>query len=99
MGKVKNIEKTSNFQYEVLKKENKDIKEVSLKPLTVDDDLIGSYTTTCKLNLRKGAGKNFDVITVINKGDQVFCDGNFKNEWLYVLYGEYEGWCMKEFLK
>lgn len=62
-----------------------------------------SYTTTSDLNLRAGAGTNKDKVTVIPKGGKVRCYGYYTNvgntAWLYVVYGNYKGFCSSKYLK
>lgn len=61
------------------------------------------YTTTANLNLRLGAGENKKIILTIPKGKVVTCYGYYtKNDstiWLYVKYGDKEGYCSKTYLK
>lgn len=58
-----------------------------------------TYTTTNNLNLRAGASKNKTVITVIPKGSKVTCYGYYTGNWYYVQYGNYTGFCSKDYLK
>lgn len=61
------------------------------------------YTTTSDLNLRTGAGTSKDKITVIPKGASVRCYGYYTNvgdtAWLYVVYGNFKGFCSSKYLK
>lgn len=61
------------------------------------------YTTTSDLNLRAGAGTNKEKITVIPKGTSVRCYGYYTNvgdtAWLYVVYGNFKGFCSSKYLK
>ena len=62
-----------------------------------------TYTATCRVNLRSGAGTGKPVITVIPKGDNAICYGYYSklgnDVWLSVQYGKYQGYVCKRFLK
>lgn len=79
----------------------------SLKPVAAkskDKALAGTYTTTANLNLRAKPGvlKADNVITVMDKGDQVHNYGYYTMvngvKWLYVAYGDLTGYCSEEYL-
>ena len=66
------------------------------------------YTTTAKLNMRVGAGTNKDVIVIVPNGNSVSCYGYYNldssnNVWLNVIAKvdgkQYNGYCMKKYLK
>lgn len=58
-----------------------------------------TYTTTANLNLRAGASTSKTVITVIPKGKKVTCYGYYTGDWYYVKYGDYTGFCSKNWLQ
>lgn len=62
-----------------------------------------SYKTTSNLNLRTGAGTNKSIVTVIQKGTSVVCNGYYSEakdqDWLFVQYGKYTGFVSKKYLK
>ena len=58
-----------------------------------------TYTTTANLRLRAGASTQKTIITVIPKGAKVTCYGYYTNNWYYVKYNNYMGFCSKEYLK
>lgn len=69
-----------------------------------DEKVAGTYTTTTKLKMRKGAGKDKEEIVVIPKGKKVRCYGYYTvadgTKWLLVTYGDkYTGFCCKTYLK
>lgn len=57
------------------------------------------YKTTANLRLRTGASTLKTIITVIPKGAEVTCYGYHTNDWYYVKYQDYTGFCSKEYLK
>lgn len=64
----------------------------------------GEYKTTAKLNLRAGAGTDKDIILEIPKGAKVRNYGYYTKDtdsvvWLYIAYGEYEGFSSVKYLK
>lgn len=63
-----------------------------------DRSIAGTYYTATALNLRKGASKNFAIIAVMPRGAKVQCYGYHTNDWYYVTYGNYTGFCMKQYL-
>ena len=58
-----------------------------------------TYTTTSKLNLRTGPGTSYNVIVVMPKGAKVTNYGYYTNDWYYVVYNKYKGFCSKRWLK
>lgn len=58
-----------------------------------------TYTTTAKLNLRTGPGMSYDIITMMPKGAKVKNYGYYTNDWYYVVYDKYKGFCSKQWLK
>lgn len=58
-----------------------------------------TYTTIANLNLRAGASTSKTVITVIPKGKKVTCYGYYTSDWYYVKYGDYTGFCSKDWLQ
>lgn len=69
----------------------------------------GEYETTTTLNMRNGAGKGNEVLTVLAKGTKVTCYGFYSLEggvkWLYVTFTpknskvSYEGYCSSSYLE
>ena len=69
-----------------------------------DGSISGSYTTTAKLNMRAGAGKDKDIVMVLPKGAKVNCYGYYNKDsvatkWFYCQYGKYTGYCHSAYLK
>ena len=58
-----------------------------------------TYTTTANLNLRAGASTSKTVITVIPKNTKVTCYGYYTGSWYYIKYGNYTGFCSKDWLR
>ena len=83
---------------------NEIIKEQKIAKIKVDyarsfnKNIAGIYTTTARLNLRTGAGSNRDIILVMPKGAQVKSYGYYTNDWYYVKYDGYTGFCEKAYL-
>lgn len=69
-----------------------------------DEKLIGTYTVKTGLYLRRGAGGNNVVVTVLPKGAKVTCSGYYANvkssntKWYYVAYQNYVGFCSSYYL-
>lgn len=57
------------------------------------------FITTHLLNMRSGAGYSAPVITVIPKNTEVTYEGRKINDWYFVKYKDYEGFCLKAYLK
>ncbi len=64
-----------------------------------DKSIAKTYITTSKLNLRSEASLNGNVITIIPKNATVTCYGYHTNEWYYVAYDKYTGFCNSKWLK
>lgn len=64
--------------------------------------LAGTYKTTANLNMRNGAGTSKCILTTIQKGQSVRCYGYYTSldgtKWLYVVYGNYTGFCSIKYL-
>ena len=58
-----------------------------------------TYTTTANLRLRSGANLSKPIITVMPYGSKVTCYGYYTENWYYVTYGKYTGFCSKQYLK
>lgn len=58
-----------------------------------------TYITTANLRLRAGASASKTIITVIPKGKKVTCYGYYTGDWYYVKYGDYTGFCSKDWLQ
>ncbi len=58
-----------------------------------------SYISTVDLNLRKGAGKNFKLITVLSKGDTVTLLDNSGDYWAKIQYKDKVGYSAKQYLQ
>lgn len=58
-----------------------------------------TYKTTARLNLRSGANTSKPVITVIPKNQNVECYGYHTNNWYYVKYKNFIGFCSNKWLK
>lgn len=64
-----------------------------------DKSIAKTYATTSKLNLRSEASLNGNVITIIPKNATVTCYGYHTNEWYYVAYDKYTGFCNSKWLR
>ena len=68
-----------------------------------DKKLAGGYTVTTALNLRRGAGTGYKIVTVLPKGAKVQNYGYYTlyngTKWLFVKYGNYTGFCSSAYLK
>ena len=62
-------------------------------------DIAKTYTTIVNLRLRTGANTSKPVITIIPKGDKVTCYGYYTDDWYYVKYNNYTGFCLKDYLQ
>ena len=62
-------------------------------------DIAKTYITITNLRLRTGANTSKPVITIIPKGDKVTCYGYYTNDWYYVKYNNYTGFCLKDYLQ
>ena len=59
----------------------------------------GKGTTTANLNMRKGPGSSYDVLTTIPKGSTVSIDTSYSNNsWYHVSYGGQTGYCAKQYI-
>lgn len=97
--------KAAGYDYDAVQNVvNEIIKEQKIAKIKVDyarsfnKNIAGMYTTTAKLNLRTGAGPNRDIILVMPKGAQVKSYGYYTNDWYYVKYDGYTGFCEKAYL-
>ena len=62
-------------------------------PMRITNTPIGTITSPEQINLRNGPGTQFDVIDIIEAGEQVAIIGkNATNEWVFVRTGAFEGW-------
>lgn len=43
-------------------------------------------------SLRAGPGTNYELVTDISNGSEVLATGNQTGEWVYVVFGDKEGW-------
>lgn len=68
-----------------------------------DKGLSGTYRTTESLNMRKGAGKQYGIVTVLPNGAKVRNYGYYTVhdgiKWLYVSYNGKVGFCSSKYLK
>ena len=55
--------------------------------LRLEVDTNGVDTT-----LRNGPGTSYNELTTLGDGDEVLATGNQTGEWVYVVYGSFEGW-------
>ena len=66
-------------------------------------DKAGTYVTTADLNMRDGAGTNYNVIKVLQKGTKVKNYGYYTEvkgtKWLLVSVGNLNGFCSEKYLK
>ena len=67
-----------------------------------DKSLAGTYEVTTGLNLRRGAGTQYGIITVLPEGARVKNYGYFtqvgETRWLYVAYKGKVGFCSEAYL-
>lgn len=68
-----------------------------------DKKLAGTYTVTTALNLRRGAGTGYKVVTVLPKDAKVQNYGYYTlydgTKWLFIKYKNYTGFCSSKYLK
>lgn len=64
-----------------------------------DKTIAKTYTTTSKLNLRSAASLNGSITIVIPKNATVTCYGYYTDDWYYVTYDKYTGFCNSKWLK
>ena len=64
-----------------------------------DKTIAKTYTTTSKLNLRSAASFNGSITIVIPKNATVTCYGYHTDDWYYVTYDKYTGFCNSKWLK
>jgi hypothetical protein len=68
-----------------------------------DPEIVGNWTVTTALYLRKGAGANTKALTIMPKGAIVDCDGylavNGKTPWYHVKWNGREGFCSSKYLQ
>lgn len=57
-----------------------------LSTQSFDENIVKTYLTTAKLNLREGPAKTYSVVTVMPKNSKVVCYGYHTNEWYCVMY-------------
>ena len=57
-------------------------------------DFLRLYISTNGVNtsLRSGPGSSYDEIAELSSGAEVLATGNQTGEWVYVVYGDFEGW-------
>lgn len=63
---------------------------------------VGTYKAIRLLNVRSEASTSADIVTVLNAGSEVECDGHFVKvegvKWYNVSGNGFNGFCMGEFL-
>jgi len=64
-----------------------------------DKNLIRTFTTTATLNMRAGAGKDKKVITIIPNNATVSCYGYYTDNWYFIQYKDFTGFCSSAYLK
>lgn len=97
--------KQNKQQEKILEKENVDVTiekvvEPEISEEIVEPEKIIRGTVICnKLNVRKEANKDSEVLTIIPK-DLVLtiCDTDSSPDFYKVLIGEIEGYCIKKFI-
>lgn len=74
----------------------------TVAPNEFDEKYKGSWKTSRKVNFRKGPSMSEPVITILNQGYPVKCEGYFKNEsgklWLAVSTKHAVGYIMADYL-
>lgn len=57
-------------------------------------DFLRLYVSTNGVNtiLRSGPGASYAELAQLTSGDEVLATGNQTGEWVYVVYGDFEGW-------
>ncbi len=57
-------------------------------------DFLRLYVSTngVDTSLRSGPGSSYDEIAALTSGAEVLATGNQTGEWVYVVYGDFEGW-------
>ena len=82
----------------LLQKYNK-LQKVKNYAESFDKNIAKTYITTSKLNLRSTASFNGSITTVIPKNATVTCYGYHTDDWYYVTYDKYTGFCNSKWLK
>lgn len=95
----------AGYNYDVIQdKVNAILKAQAIAKIKVDyaksfnKNIAGTYYTTARLNLRTGAGPNRSIILVMPKGAKVTSYGYYTDNWYYVKYDGYTGFCEKAYL-
>ena len=83
----------------VLLQKYNELQKVKNYAQSFDKNIAKTYITTSKLNLRSAASLNGSITTVIPKNATVTCYGYHTNEWYYVAYDKYTGFCNSKWLK
>jgi hypothetical protein len=68
-----------------------------------DNKFAGKYKATTSLNMRKGAGKKYGVVTILSKGAELQNFGYYTTaggvKWLYVTYKDKVGFVSSKYIK
>ena len=94
-GPISKEKLTTSYNNSIKNSKNKN----NIYAESFNNKIKGTYTTTSKLNLRKGPDTSYEVITIIPKNDKVQCYGYYTKDWYYVTYQNYTGFCNKKWLK
>lgn len=96
----KNQLEKAGYNYNVIQtKVNELINLGANKAKSYNKDLKRTYITTAKLRLRKDASMSAPIITTMPKDTVITCLGFYTNDWYYVKYNNYYGFCYKNYLK
>ena len=83
----------------VLLQKYNELQKVKNYAESFDKTIAKTYTTTSKLNLRSAASLNGSITIVIPKNATVTCYGYHTDDWYYVTYDKYTGFCNSKWLK
>lgn len=83
----------------VLLQKYNELQKVKNYAESFDKNIAKTYITTSKLNLRSAASFNGSITTVIPKNATVTCYGYHTDDWYYVTYNKYTGFCNSKWLK
>ena len=83
----------------VLLQKYNELQKVKNYAESFDKNIAKTYITTSKLNLRSAASLNGSITIVIPKNATVTCYGYHTDDWYYVTYDKYTGFCNSKWLK
>lgn len=97
----KNSKTKKTTTQQPVKKEDKSIDKMKQQypDILFNQSINKKYQTIHCLNMRKAPNLKANVITIIPNEADVICQGYYINDWYYVKYNGFSGFCMKKYLK